>query len=1000
MKNYYGILKRLMLIIAFAAFANFSYAQRTLTGRVTDSGDGNPIPGVNVVVKGTTNGTITDFEGNFSLKIADNDIIVFSYMGYITQEIAAGTNNTLRVLLEASAEGLEEVVVIGYGTVKKGDATGSVTAVGSKDFNMGAISSPQELLMGKASGVVITSNNGAPGAGSTIRVRGGSSLNASNDPLIVIDGIPIDNTSIGGMSNPLSSINPNDIETFTVLKDASATAIYGSRASNGVIIITTKRGKKGKLVASYNGNFSIGTPVKLLDVYSGDEFRTIVQDRVNNHGLTPAALNVLGTANTDWQKEIYQNAFSMDHNVSVGGSIKELPYRLSFGYTNQDGLLKYSNMKRTTFDVSVNPTLLNDALKLDFNIKGSFTDNDFSNTDAIGSAVQFDPTQPITNGNTRYGGYTAWIESTEADQLNGLPNNIATHNPVARLEYRMNTSKVQRYFGNGQMEYKMPFLPELKATLKGSFDYTNSKGDDLTDPKASWSYREPERSVVGYEHTRKNSLIDFYLNFNKNLGSAHNLDLTGGYSWQHFYKEGSNANRPWEVTNGEYRNADTTAYKSEYFLVSFFGRANYALMEKYILTATVRYDGSSRFNEDNRWGLFPSFALAWKIKEESFLKNIDAISNLKLRMGYGITGQQDIGDNFYPYIPTYRISYSGAYYQLGNTFYPTQRPNPYDAKIKWEETTTQNIGLDFGFLEDRISGSLELYKRTTDDLLNEVPIAAGTNFSNRLTTNVGSMENKGFEASLNVRPISKTDMSWEISANFTYNKNEITKLTIADDPSFVGYPVGGISGGVNSNVQINAVGYPANTFFLFQQVYRNDGMPIEGLYVDKTGSGGNVSGNDANKFYLQKSAPDYLIGLSSKFTYKNIDFSFSGRINIGNYVYNNNASSMGLYQSVYNQSGYASNIVTDVENTKFMTAQYMSDFYLENASFFRMDNINLGYTFEKLFTEKLNGRVAFTIQNAFVISKYSGLDPEVNNGIDNNIFPRPRTFMLGLNLNF
>ncbi len=1000
MKNYYGILKRLMLLCAFVAFANFSYAQRDLTGRVTDSEDGNPIPGVNVAVKGTTMGTITDLDGKFNLQISDNAIIVFSNVGYVTQEIPVGTSTSLTVLLEPSAETKDEVVVIGYGTVKKTDATGSITTVSSKDFNIGAITSPQELLMGKSSGVVITSNSGAPGAGSTIRIRGGSSLRASNDPLIVIDGIPIDNTGIGGMANPLSTINPNDIESFTVLKDASATAIYGSRASNGVIIITTKRSKSSKLVASYNGNFSIGTPVKLLDVYNGDEFRGIVQDRVDNHGLTSAALNVLGTENTDWQKEIYQNAFSMDHNVSVAGAIKVIPYRLSFGYTNQDGLLKYSNMQRTTFDLSLNPTFLKDALKIDLNIKGSSINNDFSNTDAIGSAVQFDPSQPIMNGNTKYGGYTAWIEASDPDQLNGVPNNIATHNPVSRLEFRENTSKGKRYFGNGQIDYKLPFLKGLKATLKGSYDYYNTKGDDLTYPEASWSYREPERSVVGYENIRKNSLLDFYLNYNKKIGSAHNVDLTGGYSYQHYYREGSNANRPWEPTNGEYLSADTTSYKNEYFLVSFFGRANYTLMEKYLLTATVRYDGSSRFNEDNRWGLFPSFALAWKINEESFLKDVDAVSNLKLSLGYGVTGQQDIGDNYYPYIPSYRISTSGAYYQFGNSFYPTQRPNPYDANIKWETTTTTNIRLDFGFMQDKVIGSLELYNRVTDDLINEVPIPAGTNFSNRLTTNVGSMENKGFEASLTVRPISKPEMSWDISANFTYNVNEITKLTLADDPNYIGYPTGGISGGVNSNVQINSVGYPANTFFLFQQVYGTNGMPVEGLYVDKTGNGGNVSANDANKFYLQKPAADYLIGLSSRFTYKNVDFSFAGRISIGNFVYNNNASNMGLYQSVYNQSGYTANIVKDVEKSGFATAQYMSDFYLEDASFFRMDNINLGYTFKQLFTEKLSGRIAFTLQNAFVITKYSGLDPELSNGIDNNIFPRPRTYMLGISLNF
>ncbi|OQY00445.1 MAG: hypothetical protein B6I20_08710 [Bacteroidetes bacterium 4572_117] len=1001
MKDYYGMLKRLMLFFAFAAITNIAFAQQSeITGHVTDAGDGSPIPGVNITIKGTTKGTITDFDGNFKISASSGDFLLFSYIGYETQEIAVGNNTNISVQLNASDVGLDEVVVIGYGKVKKRDATGAVTAIDSKDFNQGAITTPEELLMGKASGVVITSAGGQPGAGSTIRIRGGSSLRANNDPLIVIDGIPIDNEGIGGMSNPLSTINPNDIKTFTVLKDASATAIYGSRASNGVIIITTKRGKKGEATASYNGNISVGVPAKYLELLSADEFRSTIFDRITDHGLAPVAADALGNANTDWQKEIYQNAISQDHNISVSGALKEVPYRISFGYTDQNGILKNSNMNRSTFDISVNPTLLNDALKIDLNAKGSYTNNDFSNTDAIGGAVRFDPSQPISNGNILYGGYTAWTETSSGDPLNGLPNNIATHNPVAQLAYRDNTSNAQRYLLNGKFEYTMPFLPELKATLSAGYDFYNTTGSDITDPLASWSYREPERSVLGYTNMRKNTAVDFYLNYNKEFASIHKLDLMGGYSYNFFYREGGNSNRPWVKTNGEYENSRNVTYKSKNLLISFMGRANYSLMDKYLLTATVRYDGSSRFAEENRWGLFPSFAAAWKIKNESFLKDVDIVSNLKFRLGYGVTGQQNISDNFYPYIPTYTISQTGAYYQFGDAFYATQRPDAYDPSIKWEETSTQNIGLDFGFLNDRISGSLEYYMRETTDLLNEVPIAAGTNFSNFLITNVGSLENKGFEAELNVKLISKTDISWEISANFTRNENKITKLTRVDNPNYTGYDAGGISGGVGNNVQINSVGYPANTFFLFQQVYDSNGMPIEGLYVDKTGDGGNIAGNNLNKSYLQSPAPDYLIGLSSRFNYKSFDLSFSGRINIGNYVYNNNASSQAVYSNIYNQSGFTANILKDVEKTAFMNAQYWSDFYLENASFFRMDNINFGYSFDKFFSDEINGRVSFTVQNAFVVTKYSGLDPEVSGGIDNNIFPRPRTFMLGLNLNF
>lgn len=991
------LLSFMVLCLTTGAWAQ----QQAVTGKVTDAEDGLGLPGVNIVEKGTTNGTVTDVDGNYSIKVGSDATLIFSYVGYLTEEIPVGSQSVIDLQLETDITQLSEIVVIGYGEVRKEDATGAVTSVSSKDFNKGAIASPQELLMGKAPGVVITSSGGAAGAGSTVRIRGGSSLRANNDPLIVVDGMPLESSGISGMANPLSTINPNDIESFSILKDASATAIYGSRASNGVIIITTKKGTVGKMKISYNGNVSVGVPVDYLDVYSGDEMRALVQDRVDNHGLTSAALGRLGTANTDWQDEIYQNATSTDHNISLSGSAKLIPYRISLGYTNQNGILKQNNIERKSVNISVNPSLLNNDLQLNLNVKSAFIDNNFSNPDAIGSALQFDPTQPITNGNTRYGGYTAWTELTSGDPLNGLPNNIATHNPVAQLEYRDNTSSVVRHILGGKIDYKLPFLKELKATLNLGYDYYSSEGDDVTDKLASWSYREPKNQIRAYNETKKNELLDFYLNYNKDLsGIDSKMDLTAGYSYQHFYKEGENANRPWEQTNGEYLEADTIAYKSEYFLVSFFGRMNYALKNKYMLTLTLRNDGTSRFSEENRWGLFPAVAFAWKINEEGFMGQDGALSDLKLRVGWGKTGQQDIGDDYYPYIPTYTGSQAGAYYQFGDTFYPTQRPDAYDANIKWETTTTQNIGLDFGFLDNRVSGSIDLYKRVTDDLLNEIPIAAGTNFSNFLTTNVGSLENKGIEMGLRGFIISKPDVSWELSANFTYNKNEIAKLTLVDDPEYPGYNTGGIAGGVGNNVQINAVGYPANSFFLFSQVYDQSGMPIEGLYVDKSGEGGNVSGNELNKYYLKQPAPDYLIGLSSSVAYKDFDFSFSGRFNIGNYVYNNNASNLALYQNLYNQSGYTANILKAVEETEFRTAQYWSDIYLENASFFRMDNISLGYNFQKFLSEKLSGRVAFTVQNAFVVTNYSGLDPEVSGGIDNNIYPRPRTYMLGLNLNF
>ncbi len=997
--------KKLLALLLFIGCMALVHAQRIpIQGVVADEKTGLPVIGASVVLKGTQQGTLTDAEGKFRLNAQQGDVLVISFVGYETQEVMVG-EAPIEIKLKETVTALDEIVVIGYGSVKKNDATGSVATVSSKDFNKGAITSPQELLIGKSSGVVITTPTGMPGSGATMRIRGGSSLQASNDPLIVIDGIPVDNSGIAGVANPLASLNPNDIESVTVLKDASATAIYGSRASNGVIMITTKRGKEGSpMTVNYTGNISMGIPIKYMDVLDANEFIRVLKEQVNAGKITSAVFNRVDTINpynTDWQKEIYRNAISTDHNVNITGSLPKLPYRLSLGYTDQNGILKYSNMKRSSVNLGLNPSLLDDHLVFNIDVKGMKIDNNFSNTDAIGSAVEMDPTKPVKNGNTRYGGYFAWTELSSNDPLNGLSNNIATHNPVARLEYRDNKSTAWRGIGNFQADYKFHFLPELKATVNMAYDYYTSKGHDNTDTLASWSYRTPETNLQKYSQTNKTSLFNFYLNYNKDIEAiSSNINITGGYEWQHFYREGDYARRPWKPnSSGVYVNADTTEWKNENYLVSFFGRLNYSLLDRYLLTFTLRDDGSSRFSKDTRWGLFPSVAFAWKINNESFLREIKEISEFKLRLGYGVTGQQNISGDYYPYMPTYEISEKGAYYQFGNEFYPTLRPNRYDAHIKWEETTTQNIGLDFGFFKNRITGSVDVYKRVTKDLINQIPIPVGTNFSNTLVTNVGSLENKGYEITLNVKAISTKDISWEIGSNLSYNKNKITKLTRMDDSTYTGIDVGYIAGGVGNTVQKHMVGYPAYSFFLFKQLYDDNGMPIEGAYFDKTGSGGNVAGNNANKYYLHKPAPDYLIGISSNLRYKQIDFSFSARISLGNYVYNNNASNRALYQNLYNQSGFASNILSDVFKTNFRTAQYWSDFYLEDASFFRMDNMSLGYNFN-MPGKKLGGRVSFTVQNVFVITNYSGLDPEVDGGIDNNIYPRPRTYVLGLSLNF
>jgi len=979
---------------------NFAMAQQSvLSGKVTDSSSGESLPGVSIVVEGTTIGTITNFDGNFTLNVNKGNAVIFSFVGYKSQRVVVGDQTKLSIALVVDNEELDEVVVIGYGQVKKSDATGAVSTVSSKDFNKGGITSPQDLLVGKSAGTVITTSGGAPGSGATIRIRGGSSMSASNDPLIIIDGFPVSNSGISGLANPLSTINPNDIETFTVLKDASATAIYGSRASNGVILITTKKGVIGKpMKIEYNATMSVNTIPAYMDVLSGDEFRTLALDLASKSavGLSMGSLSRLGQENTNWQKEIYQTAFAHDHNVNISGGLKKMPYRASIGYTNQDGILKTTNMERSTLAIGVDPSFLDNHLKVSLNLKGSYTKQNFGDQGAVGSAVAYDPTQPVYNGNTKFGGYHTWINLSDilpdgSINPNGSPNPIGVANPVALLNQTDNRSTVQRSLGNLQLDYKFHFLPELRANLNVGYDYFSTTGHNNATKDAAFTFRNGIGRTSTYDQAGKNQLLDFYLNYVKEIPSIKSkIDATGGYSWQHFYKDGSS------YSKSETQPALTIPFINENYLVSFFGRLNYTFSDRYLFTFTLRDDGSSRFSADTRWGLFPAAAFAWKMNDEAFLKNVSAISDMKLRLGWGITGQQDIasaGD--FPYLPVYRGSTATAQYQFGNTFYNTLRPNPYDANIKWEETSTYNIGLDFGFLKNRITGTLDVYKRVTKDLLNFIPIAAGSNFSNFLTTNVGNLENKGIELSLSGLVITTKDLSWNVGLNAAYNENKITKLTKTDDPNYTGVDTGGIGGGVGNFIQNQRVGFPSNSFLVFQQVYGSNGMPIEGLYVDRTGTGGTVTSNNLNKYHYKKPAPDYTVGINSRFNYKQIDFSFSGRANIGNYVYNNVASG-ALYSTVYNQSGFYNNIPKQSNNSKFTNTQYFSDFYVENASFFKMDNMSVGYNFEKF----LKARLSFTVQNVFTITKYTGLDPEVDGGIDNNFYPRPRVFVLGVNLTF
>lgn len=970
----------IQLVFALVLLPGFMLGQKTLTGKVTDSATGEPLAGASVLVVGTTTGAFTGQDGSFRLNVPDGaQTIRITYLGYVPQELSAEADDILIISMESEALTTDEVVIIGYGSVKKDDATGSVQAIKSEYFNKGNITSPQELLAGKVAGVQITTG-GDPGGGSTIRIRGGSSLSATNDPLIVIDGIPVANDNISGSRNPLNIVNPNDIETFTVLKDASATAIYGSRASNGVILITTKKGKLGKKIGvNYNGSVAFSNRINEIDVLTADEYRDLINTRYpDGH----PARTLLGTANTDWQSEIFQTATFHDHNVSLSGGIGSVPYRVSLGYTDKEGILKTDHFGRTTAALNVNPKFLNNTLQINIGLKSMFSRDQFANQGAIGSAVSFDPTKPVRDDNSAYGGFYTWT------QANGNPNTLAPANPVALLEMRDDRSNVTRYIANATIDYRFWFLPDLRANLNLGYDHSRGEGTVDVPTNAAFAFVDGGRKQE-YWQEKNNELLEFYLNYTKKFGSS-NLDIMGGYSWQHFFRDNYNFSTS---ADGTKILQPANTFPKEYYLVSLFSRVNYTLMDKFLFTFTLRRDGTSRFSEDNRWGMFPAAAFAWKIMDNGEAK----FSRLKLRLGYGITGQQDIGDDYYPYLARYQNSLNNAQYQFGNTFINTLRPNGYDANIKWEETTTYNVALDYGFFKNRIYGSIEYYRRTTTDLLNFIPVPAGTNLTNFITTNVGDLENNGVEFSINAVAVEKDDFTWELGFNVTANKNKITRLTASEDPNYPGVLVGGISGGVGNTIQIHSVGYPANSYYVWEQVYDEAGVPIEGLYVDQNDDG-QITLDDRYRF--EKPAPDAFFGFTSLLNYKNIYFSFAGRASVGNYVYNNVLSDQAFYNRLYNSTGIINNAHSDITAIDFAVPQYFSDHFIQDASFLRVDNVTLGYNFNDLFGGKGYVRLSATIQNPLLFTQYEGIDPEVFNGIDGNIYPRSRTFMLGLNAGF
>lgn len=988
MKAIQKLAKRSLLLVALFVIGclQLMAQTRTIKGEVTDAQNGEALIGATVIVEGEKGGTVTDFDGNFSLQVSSSaKKIKVSYIGYIDKVLSISDN--MKVKLESDSKALADVVVIGYGTARKSDLTGSVATVKSKDFNKGLVSSPEQLINGKVSGVQIMSNSGSASAGSTIRVRGGASLNASNDPLIVLDGVPLEQGGISGnSSNFLSMINPSDIESMTVLKDASSTAIYGSRASNGVIIITTKKGQQGAVKVNFNTTNSLQTRAQMVDMLSRDEFVNVI----NQFG-TDNQKSLLGTANTDWNDEVYRTAFGTDNNLSVSGSIdKWLPFRVSVGYYNQSGLVRKDNVERWTGNVVLTPSFFQDHLKLTINAKGTLNNNSFNNGGAVWAAATFNPTIPVYSGNDKYGGYN---EALDAD---GYPVNAGVRNPRGLVDLYDSKSKVSRFIGSMDVDYKVHFLPDLKLHATVGADYAKGDGTIYVPAYAAQSYNKDE-SLGGSDYKygpqkNENRLLTLYANYAKYFEDIKsNVDLTAGYDYQYW-----KSTTPLYYTKSAAGTNLSTVKASDYrhVMLSYYGRINYSFDGKYLLTATVRRDASSRFSKDTRWGTFPSVALGWTLTEEPWLKNQKVLSNLKLRASYGVTGQQE-GIGNYNYLPVYTYSVTGAEAFINGQYINTYRPEAYVSDLKWETTTSWNFGLDFGFLDGRIGGAIDFYTRKTKDLLASVPTAAGTNFSKTILTNVGNVDSKGIEISLNATPIQTKDWEWNLSYNFTWQNMKVKNLSL-------------IKGGNQTNVkvgpsidayqfQVLSEGYEPYMFYVYHQLYDSKtGKPIEGAYADLNNDG---EINESDLYRYHSPAPKYIMGLSTSLRYKQLTLGMSFRANIDNYVYNGMGMSTGAFETVSYNNSQLNNLNTSFLKTGFKTRQYLSDYYVENASFLKLDNLSLSYNVGKI-NKWASLTVSAMVQNVFTITGYSGTDPEVPNGMDNSFYPRPRTYSVSLGLQF
>ena len=993
-----------------------SFAQsNAIKGQVKDA-SGEPVMGATITVNGKAVG-ITDMDGNFSVDAAPGTKLTFTYLGMTPKTVQASKNMIITMIDDSKS--LNEVVVIGYGRAKKNDLTGSVTAIKPDEMSKGITSSAQDMLVGKIAGVDVQTSSGQPGADAQIRIRGGASLTASNAPLFVIDGLAMDDNKTTGMNNPLALINPNDIESFTVLKDASATAIYGSRASNGVIIITTKKGRAGQRpTVSYNGDITISTIQKKYEVMNASEYK---------QALTSLGVdtNGLGTADTDWQDEIFRTSVSTKHSLSIQGGLKDMPYRIGFGFEDNNGILKTTWMKRFNTSVNLAPSFLDKHLNFNFTAKYGFEKDRYAKVgDAIGNALQMDPTQPVRVNDEKYntvGGYFQYLQPKN-DKITD-PNwaNIAatqvSQNPVAVLDNYKCIAKTHDISSNLEVDYKIHGFEDLHLHAAIGAQYTDGRqNEDIS----KYSFSNNYFGYYGTNHAYKYNIEGKAFAEYAHKFGVHDIDIMAGAEQSHFHRTSYNfgsgideylrdtnpqlVNGEWNYVNNPTYQANTM-WKSHNSLVSYFGRLNYNLLDRYLLTATFRADGSSRFRKGKKWGYFPAAAFAWKINNEPFMKNVKWIDELKLRLGWGMTGQQNGIDDFY-YAPVYTISDTYAQYPFGDKYFITMRPGAYNPDLTWEKTTTYNGGLDFTALNGRFGFNVDGYYRKTTDLLSSVAIAGGTNFSDKLLKNVGSLENYGVELAFNVKPIVTKDFVWDVTYNVGWNHNEITELE-AGLQDWIQVENSKVSRGNNYKIQANKVGEPLNSFYVYQQVYDENGKPIEGLFVDRNGDG-KIDSKD--KYCYKSPAPDVIMGFTTKFIYKNWDFSAAFHASIGNYVYYDFLNSKAELAKLHNDVGAYNNTTVEAIKLGFWgdarTFQETngSDYFVRNASYLKCSNMTLGYSFPALIkagAEKIcSGRIFFTVQNPFIITKYKGIDPEVSSGIDSNPYPRPISFQLGLNLNF